>query len=78
MPLTPQQVTQAWAALQGRLNTCPICASANWHPAEIIIGLPYTTGGVVLGGPTIPLLLVVCTNCKYVAQFAAVPLGLVQ
>jgi hypothetical protein len=33
-------------------------------------------GGTAVGGPSFPLVQIVCKNCSYVMQFASTPIGL--
>ena len=76
MPLTQDQIAHATQHVQRHLGQCPICGSASWQLVDAVNTLPFTGGGLVIGGPTTPMLLVACSVCWYTIQFAAVPLGL--
>lgn len=76
MSLTQDQIARATEHVQQHLRQCPICGSSSWQLVDVVNALPFTGGGLVLGGPTTPMLLVACSGCWYTIQFAAVPLGL--
>jgi len=58
-------------------GACPICVTNAWTIGPLLHALPWTGGGVTLGGGAIPMVVVVCNNCSFVAHFAAVPIGIV-
>ncbi len=78
MPVTEEQLKKIkdWMASKGVNNICHSCKRGNnWTVGEII-----TTGTItplMLGGPTIPMVQVICNNCGFVKLFAARPLGLI-
>ena len=58
-------------------NQCNICGSADWAVAEdLVMPMPFTSGGIVLGGPSYPQLQVICKNCGNTHFFNAVILGI--
>jgi len=69
---------RATAALQGKLTRpCPYCGGEAWMMGEIVDLLPSRQdGSIIIGGPKIPVLLVVCRTCMGIAHFSAVGLGL--
>lgn len=77
MALTDQQRAKAQEWLETRTLSCPSCGFRSFSLADIVIEVPFEPGRIVLGGPTYPMLLVVCTECAHALHFAAVPLGLV-
>ncbi len=79
MPLTQEQRETATRFLRTHLrNPCSVCGIHRFNVVDIVNTLPYeNSGAMVLGGATIPLLLVVCESCFHVLSFAAVPIGLV-
>ena len=78
MAITKEQQEVAIRHLNEKLTlTCPSCGARRWRVGDIINAMPYEEGAVVIGGRTVPLLLVVCEVCAFVAHFAAVPMGLV-
>lgn len=79
MPLTEEQRKVAADALQTRVkNPCPSCGSRSFTIADVVSALPFDPNGpLVIGGPTVPILLVICENCALLIPFSAVKLGLV-
>jgi hypothetical protein len=80
MPLSKEQEQKANAWLQQKnlKARCPACSAAQWAFGEIVMSPSYTPGGIAVGGPGVPELQIVCTNCAYVMHFAAIPMGLTQ
>jgi hypothetical protein len=79
MPLTDAQRDQAAKHLRRHLrNPCSVCGIHKFTIVDLVNTLPFdNNGAIVLGGPSIPTLLVVCDNCFHLLSFAAVPMGLV-
>ena len=76
--MTPGQSKKAAAALKGKLTKpCPMCGVRAWQVAEIVTLFPFAGGDLIVGGNSVPVLLVACTSCTYLAPFSAVRLGLV-
>ena len=76
--LTPQQEQQALVKLRASAKgSCPWCHAHDWSLAEMVGAVPYSPGTFNLMGGAIPILLVVCDKCGYLAQFSAVHLGIV-
>lgn len=43
---------------------CPMCGVGRWSIDQSIFQLmEYNNGGIVIGGPVIPIIPVTCTNC---------------
>ncbi len=80
MPLDKQQQEklEKWLQSKGVLPNCPICTTNSWAIGDIVSALPYTTGKIKLGGPTVPMVQIICKNCAHVLLFAAIPIGLVS
>jgi hypothetical protein len=78
--LTPEQGNklQAWLNTKGVVASCPACGKNQLNAGDIIAGSSYSAGGMSMGGPTIPMVQLVCGHCAYVRLFAAVPIGLVS
>lgn len=59
---------------------CPRCGNKSFQLADGYINLPLSgeVGGIVLGGPTMPTAVVVCSNCGYISLHALGALGLIQ
>lgn len=79
MPLDAAQLqkVQNWMASKGVRGQCPYCGGSSGSSAGEIIAAPtHVGGGIAIGGPTVPMLQIVCNNCGHVSHFAAVPMGL--
>ena len=79
MPLTPEQSkkTQDFLNRKRRNHQCPSCGQSNWSPGDVIMAPVMQNGGVAMGGPSVPMVQVICDNCAYVQLYAAVPIGLI-
>jgi predicted nucleic-acid-binding Zn-ribbon protein len=78
MPFTPEQFHKIVEALQGRFKEeCPSCAHKNFTVQDglVMLGVQQQLG-IVIGGPTLPCIPVVCTNCGFTLLFNAIVLGL--
>ncbi len=76
-PGVGEQIITALAA-HGVKQSCPRCDSTTW---ALVDGFLHHTisdraGSVVLGGPTIPTVAVICKNCGFISQHSAVILGI--
>jgi hypothetical protein len=61
-----------------QMGKCPICGNPHWTLADGFVSLPIQgqIGGIVLGGPTLPCVPIICTNCGNTALLNAMLLGL--
>lgn len=65
---------------------CPVCSSPTAPHRKLILvdGLfnrsiqKDVSGGIVIGGPTVPTVGVICENCGYVMEFSIGALGLLN
>lgn len=57
---------------------CPLCSQTQWTvaPGYVLSPIQEQLGGLVIGGPTIPTIPIICDNCGFVASIALGPLGL--
>lgn len=65
----------------GRSFTCPICGNNNFILADGFVNdlLQETMGsGLVIGGPVIPEVIIICGHCGYVMKFSTGILGLLS
>lgn len=69
---------QAWFNSKGVNNTCSACGRNNWEAGGVIAAPGFTSGGMTIGGPTVPMVTLACSNCGFVRLFAAVPIGLAK
>src|SRR2546430_7505413 len=58
-------------------QACPFHGPTKWEVGQVIMTLPYSGGGVIVGGPTYPLLVVTCVNCGYTVLVNAIVAGVV-
>jgi hypothetical protein len=79
MPLTQDQIAKVNSWMQSRKVTlrCHQCGHGNFASGDICASPQFSGGGMSIGGPTIPMLPLICQNCGNVLFFAAIPvLGL--
>ena len=80
MPLSEEQIgkVKAWFAAHGVRGDCPQCGHREHSTADLISAPNFTPGSMIIGGPTVPMLPVICNNCGHVRLFAAVLMGLMS
>ena len=63
---------------RGARLPCPRCGNQNFTLVDGYFNQPIQTelGGLVIGGPSIPSVVVVCTRCGFLSQHALGVLGL--
>jgi len=60
-------------------KTCPMCQIGNWNVQESTFQLTeFNEGGMVIGGPVIPVIPVICNNCGNTILINAITAGLVK
>lgn len=60
-------------------KTCPICRENKWIVSDKTVELHFfNPGGLVIGGPVIPLVVVTCNNCGHTLLFNALKVGAIQ
>ena len=76
MPLTEDQEKRLvnWVYEHKAYASCPACGTNDWSTGEIIAAPPHTGEARINGGETIPMIQVICDNCKFVMLFAAAPI----
>lgn len=78
--LSPEERNKIIAALEkaGAKLPCPRCGNQSFTLLDGYFNQPVQAqlGGLVLGGPSVPSTVVVCTRCGYLAQHALGVLGL--
>lgn len=58
---------------------CPLCQSGGWIVQDSCFQLmTYNSGGIVLGGPVIPVIPVTCNNCSNTVLINAILAGVVN
>jgi hypothetical protein len=62
-----------------RNHPCPICTVGSWNVQDSSFELrEFNEGNMVLGGPVIPVVPVVCNNCGNTVLVNAIMAGLVE
>ena len=69
---------QEWLSEKWTAPTvCPISGDNNWAIADDFVQpMRYTGGGLTIGGPGYPVVMVICATCGYTLLFNAVVMGL--
>lgn len=58
---------------------CPICRSNNWSILDNVWeSRKFQSGTLVVGGPVLPLVAIMCNVCGYTHFFNAIAVGAVQ
>lgn len=73
------RLDQVVKALQGKgvNRPCSRCGQSKFSVVgETQIMLQENPNSFVIGGPSIPVIIVACDNCGYITEHASVPLGL--
>jgi hypothetical protein len=80
MPFTHDMRKTIITALEacGANKPCPRCYTNSWNLVDGFVNHPLSDipGQLILGGPSIPVVVVVCDTCGYLAEHAAGKLGL--
>ncbi len=61
--------------------SCPMCSNKNFTLADGYFTNPLQMspqGGLLIGGPSIPTIAIICTQCGFISQHALGILGLLQ
>lgn len=80
--LSEQEKQKIASILSSKIShlECPMCHKNNFVILDGYFNLPINANykGVVLGGPTIPAIGIVCANCGFISQHALGVLGLLN
>lgn len=78
--MKPEEKEKIINALEDRFAKlpCPRCGNQQFSLADGYFSQPLqeNLGGIVLGGPAIPSVVVVCNKCGFISQHALGALGL--
>lgn len=72
------QKLQRWLQSKGVKASCEACGANDWTIGDVVSPPIQSNQGISIGGPSIPMVSVICGKCAYVRMFAAVPIGLIQ
>jgi hypothetical protein len=63
---------------RGAQSPCPRCGNPNFTLLDGFFNQPIQPelGNIILGGPSIPSVVTVCTHCGFISQHALGALGL--
>lgn len=80
MSLTTEQINKFNEHMNSkRINpSCNACGQKQWTLGDIISSPIFSGGGISIGGPSIPMVQLICQNCYHVMLFAAAPLELLK
>jgi hypothetical protein len=79
--LTPEQLNkaQAWLSAHWINSACPFHGLTTWEVGGVLAqAMAYVGGGLVVGGPVYPFLVVTCSHCGYSVLVNALKIGIVQ
>jgi hypothetical protein len=58
---------------------CPMCQSGGWIVQDSCFQLmTYHSGNIILGGPVIPLIPIICNNCSNTVLINAILVGVIN
>ena len=80
MPLSEGKLAAVRSYLQGKgaNGPCSACGNNAFAVADIVTApVMPEGGGIALGGPSVPMVQVVCSRCGCIRFFAAMPMGIV-
>lgn len=59
-------------------HNCPVCNHNNWTTGpQLVTPMTHADSGIMIGGASLPMALLLCNNCAFVRHFAAIPIGLI-
>lgn len=74
-----QQAVLAHLQEKWTSRLCPACKSNSWNIQDSTYQLTeFNPEGMVIGGPVVPVLAVLCSNCGYMMMFNALSVGAVK
>lgn len=80
--LTPEQkeAIDTWLKAKWTMDArCPISGDVNWQIADHLVQpMAFFAGGLAVGGPGYPQVMLICRSCGLTRYFNAVLLGVVQ
>ena len=54
---------RSWMRSKNVNPRCPACGGTSWAPDDIVSAPVYSLGGIAIGGPTYPMVQLVCHPC---------------
>ena len=78
MPLneSQKQKLRSWLKDKGARPTCVSCGQDEWGTGELVSTTVLNTEVLQIAETHVPVVQLVCTNCGYIMNYAAVPIGL--
>lgn len=77
--MTPdeQKKAQEWLRTTWKIANCPFHGATSWEVNTLVTQLmPFTGGGLLVGGSVYPALVVTCALCGYTVLVGAVKAGI--
>lgn len=78
--LTQEQIQQAtnWLNAHWLTKGCPFHPGpTNWQMGDTLVGtVGFAPGGIAIGGPTFPLLVLTCTQCGHTVFVNSIVAGI--
>jgi predicted nucleic-acid-binding Zn-ribbon protein len=78
LTLEQRQKVEKWFAEKANvMGQCPVCRNRQFTLLDHMVAPPiFDGGGLTIGGPAYPMVMVMCTNCGNTNFHNAVVLGL--
>jgi hypothetical protein len=73
-----REKAERWLQEKWPISACPFHGPTVWQIGNLVQTIPYSGGDFNLGGPTYPLLSVICMTCGYTVFVNAVIAGVVS
>ena len=74
-----KEKAQAWLKERWKNWACPYSGHTNWELGEFVVqAVRFTGGGLSVGGPVYPLLVLTCSGCGNTIFVNAIKAGIVE
>ena len=74
-----QQIVRTWIQTKWKNWVCPFSGDRNWNIGEHVLQLmPFTGGGLVIGGPIYPYISDSCIDCGFTFFLNALQVGVLK
>lgn len=78
LTIEENEKVQQWLKQHWKNWACPFSGHTNWELGEYIAqAMMFSGGGLVVGGPTYPLVVLTCAGCGYTVFINAIKAGVV-
>lgn len=79
MPIdeTQQRKLETWIHQKCGELKCVACESKEWKPGDVLVPPSAPEGGgTIVGGPSFPMVQLICENCGNVLLFSTLTVGI--